>query len=156
LKTKTIADLLFARDILLDLATPGKYELFERIGEHMEWVHGIRQRDVFQALAEREHLGSTGMGQGIAIPHARIKELDRIRVTYVRLLPAIDFNAPDGKPVTDVLVILVPKQATDDHLQILSDTSQIFSDPRFRERLHRCKDSAEVKLLFDVWPETLS
>ncbi len=152
---KTIAELLFPKDILLDVAVVGKIELFERIGEHLEWVHGIPQRAVVQALAYREQIGSTALGQGIAIPHARMKELDRIQLAYLRLSPAIAFDAPDGKPVADVLVILVPKQATEEHLRILSDTSQMFSDPRFRERLHRCKDPLEVKQLFDVWPDTL-
>jgi PTS system nitrogen regulatory IIA component len=153
---KTIAELLFPKDILLDVAVPGKIELFERIGEHLEWVHAIPQRSVVQALAYREQIGSTALGQGIAIPHARMKELDRIQLAYLRLAPAIAFDAPDGKPVADVLVILVPKQASEEHLRILADTSQMFSDPRFRERLHRCHDPMEVKQLFDVWPDTLS
>lgn len=153
---KTIAELLQTKDILLDVEAPGKLELFERIGEHMEWVHGMAHKGVVQALAHREQIGSTALGAGIAVPHARVKDLDWIQLAYVRLAHPIDFGAPDGKPVSDVLVILVPKQATEEHLRILADTSEMFSDGRFRARLRRCKDRDEVKQLFDIWPETLS
>jgi PTS system nitrogen regulatory IIA component len=152
---KALAELLLPKDILLDVCIPGKSELLDKIGRHMEWVHGIPATSVIRSLEHRERIGSTALGQGIAIPHARIRELDRIQLAYLRLKLPIPFDAPDGKPISDVLVILVPRSATEEHLRILAETSQMFSDPRFREQLHRCTHPAEVKQLFDSWPETL-
>jgi PTS system nitrogen regulatory IIA component len=150
---KSIADLLTPQDIALDVVVSGKSELLDEIGQHMESVHGIPEGSVIRSLAHREQIGSTALGQGIAIPHARIKELDRIQLMYLRLRLPVPFNAPDGKPVADVLVILVPKLATQEHLQILAETSQMFSDHVFRERLHRCTNPVQVKQLFDCWPK---
>ena len=152
---KTLAQLLMPKDILLDVKVEGRPELFEKIGRHMEWVHGLPQLAVVASLAHREQIGSTAMGHGIAVPHARLKELERIQLAYLRLEPGIAFDAPDGAPVTDVLVILVPKMATEEHLQVLAQSSEMFANGRFREQLHRCRHPMEVKQLFDIWPRPL-
>jgi len=147
---RTLAEMLLPRDILLEVKAPGKFELLEQIGQHMEWVHGVSRDLVLRSLLHREHIGSTAMGQGVAIPHARIDNMDQIRIAYLHLGAAIDFDAPDGKPVEDVFVILVPKAASEVHLRILGEASQMFSDAQFREQLHRCTHPADVKLLFDT------
>ena len=149
---KTIADHLHAEDIVLDVDVATKSQLFEEIGLHMEGRHGIPQAWVVLSLSRREEVGSTGLGEGVAIPHARIKDLDRIRIAYFRLASPIPFAAPDGKPVSDILVLLVPKQATEEHLSILADATRMFSDASFRERLHLCEDSSAVLQLFATWP----
>lgn len=148
----TIADLLRTEDIILDMAVADKSQLFEEIGRHMERLHGMPQAWVVLSLSRREEAGSTGLGQGVAIPHARIKDLERIQVAYFRLATPIGFAAPDGQPVSDILVLLVPKQATEEHLCILADATQIFSDSRFRECLNMCKHAAAAKQLFASWP----
>jgi len=150
-----VANLLSPKDIILDLVVTGKSELLDEIGQHMEWAHGIPREPVVRGLAHRERIGSTALGQGIAIPHARITELDHIQLAYLRLKLPIPFDAPDGKLVSDVLVILVPKLATEEHLRILAETSQMFSDPHFRELLHLCAHPTEVKHLFTSWPKDL-
>ena len=152
---KTVAQLLMPKDILLDVSVSGKDDLLQKIGRHMEWVHGLAQATVVGARAHREQIGSTALGHGIAIPHARIPSLDRIQLAYLRLAPPIPFDAPDGLPVSDVLVILVPKMATEEHLRVLSESSEMFSHPRFREQLHRCLHAMEVKTLFEIWPKPL-
>jgi PTS system nitrogen regulatory IIA component len=125
-------------------------QLLGEIGQHMEWVHGMGRDLVLRSLLDREQTGSTALGQGVAIPHARIDTLDQIRIAYLRLKDAIAFDAPDGKPVRDVFVILVPKAATEAHLRILGDASQMFSDAAFREQLGACTHPADVKQLFDA------
>lgn len=152
---KTVAQLLMPKDILLDVRVSGKDDLLQKVGRHMEWVHGLPQQAVVVGLAHREQIGSTALGQGIAIPHARIKELDRIQLAFLRLAPPIPFDAPDGLPVRDVLVILVPKMATEEHLRVLAESSEMFSHPRFREQLGRCQHAAEVKTLFEIFPKPL-
>jgi PTS system nitrogen regulatory IIA component len=144
----TIADLLLPEDILLDVDVSGKQPLFEEIGRHMERVHAMPQAWVVSSLDRREKAGSTGVGEGVAIPHARVKNLDRILAAYMRLKTPIFFDAPDDRPVSDVLVLLVPQQAADEHLMILADAMQMFSSHRFRKRLHLCNNPQEVKRLF--------
>jgi PTS system nitrogen regulatory IIA component len=155
LPSQCLADLLAPQDIMLDVVVAGKSELLDEIGQHMESVHELPRESVVCSLAHREQIGSTALGQGIAIPHARIKELTQLQLMYLRLKLPIPFGAADGKPVVDVLVILAPKLATQEHLQILADTSELFSSTRFREQLHLCASAADVKQLFDSWPKAL-
>jgi len=125
----------------------------EEIGRHTERVHGLPHQSVVISLSYRERIGSTGLGEGVAIPHARIKDLDRIQLVYIRLKSPLPFDAPDGKPVLDILVVLIPKQATEEHLRILAEASQMFSDRHFRKQLHLCTNPLEVKRLFSAWPK---
>ena len=148
---KNIAALLSTGDILLDMDVASKSQLIDEIGRHMERAHTLPQQSVARSLSFREQIGSTGLGQGVAIPHARIKDLDRILVGYVRLKSPISFEAPDGKPVSDILVLLVPMQATEEHLRILAEATQMLSDQRFLERLHLCTGPREVKRLLGAW-----
>lgn len=149
----TIAKLLLLDDIRLDVAVSGKDELLEEIGKHMERHHGLPRYDVVMGLSRREQAGSTGLGQGVAIPHSRAKGLEEIIVAYLRLKPSIPFDAPDRRPVSDVLVLLVPKLATEEHLRILAEAAQMFSDVRFRDRLHASAGPLDVSRTFADWPE---
>ena len=149
---KSIADRLAERDIILDLDVADKDRLFAEIGRHMEAAHGMPQAWVVLSLSRRELVGSTALGEGVAIPHARIKDLFRIQLAYVRLKSPIPFGAPDGQPVSDILVLLVPKQATEEHLAILAEATRLFSNVSFRERLDQCGQPAAVKQLFADWP----
>ena len=155
----TLAKLLQPEDILLDLAVTNRSELFETVGCHMERLHALAPGWVAIALAHRERVGSTALGQGVAIPHARMKDLDHIQLAYVRPRHPLWFDAPDDRPVADFLIILVPKEASAEHLQILAEASQMFSSLDFRQRLHGCTRPEQVKLVFDGWAqiaETLS
>ena len=147
-----IADLLCPEDILLNVDIQDRSQLFAKVGRHMQLEHALSQEWVAGGLARREQIGSTGLGEGVAIPHARVKDLDRIRLAYLRLKAPISFDAPDGKPVSDVLALLVPKQATEEHLQILAEAAHMLSERRFREQLHLCGNAGEVKQLFGTWP----
>ena len=147
----TIAKLLSSKDIRLDIEASSRDHLLQEIARHMEREHGMPQDWVFQSLSRREKVGSTALGEGVAIPHARIKDLQRILLAYIRLRQPIPFDAPDGKPVSDILVILVPKEATEEHLRILSEVTQMFSDPQFRQQLRNCSEAGETKRLFDDW-----
>lgn len=147
----TIAKLLSSKDIRLDIEASSRDRLLQEIARHMEREHGMPQDWVFQSLSRREKVGSTAIGEGVAIPHARIKNLQRIQLAYIRLSQPIPFDAPDGKPVSDILVILVPKEATEEHLRILSEVTQMFSEPQFRQQLRNCSEAAETKRLFDDW-----
>src|SRR6267154_6653630 len=123
-----IADLLPESNIVLDVEATSKKRLFEQIGQLFENHAQISRSVVFDSLTARERLGSTGLGQGIAIPHGRIKGLKQALGAFIRPQQPIPFDAPDGRPVSQVFVLLVPKHATEEHLQLLSELAQMFSD----------------------------
>jgi PTS system nitrogen regulatory IIA component len=149
-----IASLLQADRIVLDLDVGSKARLFDAVGALFERDAGLQGSAVSASLAAREKLGSTGLGQGIAIPHGRIRGLTSAIGGFVRLAHGIEFEAPDGKPVTQVFVLLVPEQATDQHLQLLSELAQMFSERGFRERLARAADTDALEQVFADWQPT--
>jgi PTS system nitrogen regulatory IIA component len=136
---------------MLDLEVASKKRVFEQAGLLFENNNQIARSQVFDSLFAREKLGSTGLGQGIAIPHGRIKGLKEAVGAMVRLRQAIAFDAPDGQPVNLVFVLLVPEKATDLHLQILSELAQMFSDRALREKLLIATNPAEVHRLVADW-----
>jgi PTS system nitrogen regulatory IIA component len=146
-----IAALLPAANIIVDLDVPTKAQLFAAIGEMFERNAGLSHQGVAASLAAREKLGSTGLGQGIAIPHGRIHGLHDAQGAFARLRKPVPFDAPDGKPVDQLFVLLVPEHATDQHLQLLSELAQMFSDRGFRDRLAHAPDAAAVAEVFRNW-----
>lgn len=146
--TNVLAGILHRDDILLDLDVISKRRLFEEVGSFFHDRHALSKAQVEDSLGKRENLGSTGLGQGVAIPHARIRNLDRAIGAFVRTRSPISFDAPDGKPVSEIFVLLVPEKATEMHLQILAAVAQTFGDRIFREKLRMCVTASEVYQLF--------
>ncbi|MGH8689075.1 MAG: PTS IIA-like nitrogen regulatory protein PtsN [Burkholderiales bacterium] len=146
-----VAKLLPPANVLLDLQISSKKRLFEQVGLVFENNHGIGRSLVFDSLFARERLGSTGLGQGVAIPHGRIKGLKDALGAFVRLAQPVLFDAPDGKPVQLLFVLLVPEQATEKHLQILSELAQMFSDRALREAMAAAADAAALHQLIAAW-----
>ena len=146
-----IAKLLPLANVLLDPESGSKKRVFERVGLLFENNHSIARALVFDSLFAREKLGSTGLGQGVAIPHGRIKGLKEAIGALVRMSTPIPFDAPDGRPVNLIFVLLVPERATDVHLQILSELAQMFSDPAFREQLASAATAADAHRLITEW-----
>ena len=146
-----IAELLPVANIVLDLDAETKTRLFDAVGALFERTSALSRSVVTASLAARERLGSTGLGQGIAIPHGRIKGLAKATGAFVRLRAPIPFDAPDGKPVGQVFVLLVPEHATEAHLQLLSELAQMFSERTFRDRLGSASDPADLAQLFAAW-----
>ena len=143
-----LAKLLPADNILLDLEAGSKKRVFEQAGLLFENNNGIARATVFDSLFAREKLGSTGLGQGVAIPHGRIKGLKDARGAFLRLATPVPFDSPDSKPVSLLFVLLVPEQATEQHLQILSELAQRFSDRSFRDAISAAADAAAAQALF--------
>ncbi|HTQ78098.1 MAG TPA: PTS IIA-like nitrogen regulatory protein PtsN [Burkholderiales bacterium] len=146
-----VAKLLPLSHVLPDLAASSKKRLFEQVGLLFENHNGIARGAVFESLFARERLGSTGLGQGIAMPHGRIKGLKEALGAFVRLAQPVPFDAPDGKPVGLVFVLLVPEHATEKHLEILSELAQMFSDRTLRESLTAAADAAALHQLIAAW-----
>ena len=146
-----ISRLLPGSNVILDLDVASKKRVFEQVGLLFENNNQIARSQVFDSLFAREKLGSTGLGQGIAIPHGRIKGLKEAIGALVRLRQAIAFDAPDGQPVNLIFVLLVPEKATDLHLQILSELAQMFSDKSLRDKLLTGTTAEEVHALIRDW-----
>jgi PTS system nitrogen regulatory IIA component len=91
------------------------------------------------------------LGQGIAIPHGRLKGLKSAVGCFIRLAQPVPFDAPDGKPVNLMFVLLVPEAATEHHLQLLSELAQMFSDREFRDQVATATDPAAVHQIFSSW-----
>lgn len=146
-----ISKILPVANVFLDLDVGSKKRVFEHVGILFENSHGIARSVIFDSLFAREKLGSTGLGQGVAIPHGRIKGLKEAVGAFVRLSEPIQFDAPDSKPVSLIFVLLVPANATDLHLQILSELAQLFSDKQLREELLALADATAVWERISNW-----
>jgi PTS system nitrogen regulatory IIA component len=144
----TIASLLRPPNITLDLKVAGKPDLFAQLARQAAPLTGASEHTIVDSLRARESAGSTGLGMGVAIPHGRIKGLREASVLFTRLQPAIDFGAPDAKPVSLVFTLLVPAHADELHLQLLGELAQHLGAAAFRERLSGAGDAAAVIAAF--------
>ena len=108
---------------------------------------------VLSSLIAREKLGCTGLGQGIAIPHCRVENCTHALGTLVTLEDAIDYDAPDSKPVDILFVLLVPEEAQQQHLDILAGLAGLFNDPEFCEHIRAIRDSASLYAAVTNWPQ---
>ena len=143
-----LSNLLTPALVLLDLEAGSKKRVFEQAGILFESHLGVARSVIFDSLFAREKLGSTGIGQGIAIPHGRIKGLKQAAGAFIRLAAPVPFDSPDGRPVSLLFVLLVPEQATEEHLQILSELAQRFAERSFREALAAAADAPAIVGLF--------
>jgi len=146
-----ISKILTPECVLLDSESASKKRVFERVGLLFENTQHIARSQVFDSLFAREKLGSTGLGQGVAIPHGRVKGLREAVAAFVKMQNPIPFDAPDGLPVNFIFVLLVPERATDMHLQLLGELAQMFSDQSFRDQLQSTDDPAAIHKLFADW-----
>ena len=146
-----ISKILPADNVLFDKESTSKKRVFERVGLLFENSNGIARAEVFESLFAREKLGSTGLGQGVAIPHGRVKGLRDAVAAFIKTDAPIPFDAPDGLPVNLIFVLLVPERATDLHLQLLGELAQMFSTPSFRETLLNNTDPIVIHQIFADW-----
>jgi PTS system nitrogen regulatory IIA component len=138
--------------IRLGLAAVSKNQILDEAGRLFAPFEHLAAPHIAASLVARERLGSTGLGHGVAIPHARLKEVRQSVAAFIRPSLATDFDSPDGKPVSEVLVVLVPEQASEDHLQLLAEAAALFGDRRFREHLRNQDTAAGVYQAFADWP----
>jgi len=142
--SQVIARLLPESNIALDLDLASKRRVFDEAGMIFQNFQGIARATVFDSLFARERLCSTGLGQGVAIPHGRIAKLAAPIGAFLRLKEAIPFEAPDGRPVNLLFFVLMPEKDTNSHLQILASLAEIFADVEARQRLIDLPDAHSV------------
>ena len=141
-----IADFLSEDMVLLDLIADNKRNLLQKVAEIMAPKSGIDKNSIFEAILERESLGSTGYGNGIAFPHARIEGLDHIVTALVRLDKPIDFDSLDGKPVDLLAFMISPENSGEDHLKTLAAFSHTLKNEQSRQRIRGAKTAHEIYL----------
>ena len=149
-----ITQLLPLENIILDLDASSKKRVFEHVGLLFENYLGIARSAVFDSLFAREKLGSTGLGQGVAIPHGRIKGLKAPMAAVFQLERPIGFDAPDEQPVVLLIFLLVPEAATQKHLEILSEIAELLSDSVLREKIKACTNADELHAMIAGWQST--
>ena len=143
-----VGRLLSPDNIAIGLDVRDKRRALEEAALMAERCYNIDHAPTLRALWRREQIGSTGLGYGIAIPHARIIGLREPIVLLLRTKRPIVFGAPDHKPVSILFVILVPEHANAEHLQILAGVSEMFSDEHFRSRLSAANEPDAIQRLF--------
>jgi PTS system nitrogen regulatory IIA component len=135
-----LGDLLKPEGVFASLRVKNKKQALQELAVRAARITGLDERQIFDALLQRERLGSTGVGRGIAIPHARIAGLARIAAVFAQLDEPIDFDALDGEPVDLVFVLLAPEHAGADHLKALARISRVLRDPQTLEKLRAARD----------------
>jgi PTS system nitrogen regulatory IIA component len=139
-----VQTLLTRERVSLRLAATSKKRLFEHVGRLLHEGTAIVAAQASEALTERERLGSTGIGAGVALPHGRVQGLPAALGAFCTLARALDYDAIDHKPVTMVFALLVPAEASDEHLKILAELAGLFGNKAWRERLAGARTPEEL------------
>lgn len=138
-----IVDILSKESVICDLSSDSKKRLLEDLAVLAEKGTGIDSRVILDALVERERLGTTGVGAGVALPHTRLIGIDKIFCAFVRTNP-VDFEAVDGKLVDLVFLLLVPEESGADHLKALARLSRLLRDESVTEKLRKAKTNEDI------------
>ena len=137
----TLQEIIAARDVLPNLKVQSKKQLLQELAQAAAHSIAADHRTIFETLLQREKLGSTGLGQGIAIPHGKLPAITRVHGVFARLATPIDFDAIDGQPVDLVFLLLAPEHAGADHLKALARISRFLRDPIHVAKLRGTSDA---------------
>lgn len=148
-----IHDILHPDALAPNQRATSKKQLFQEIAARAGDVYGVEQRAAFEALLDRERLGSTALNRGVAAPHARLPGLEAIRGVFLRLDRGIEFDAQDGEPVDLVFALFAPEEAGADHLRALARVSRSLRDPAVCAKL---RAEGDPSALFAILTETIS
>jgi PTS system nitrogen regulatory IIA component len=139
-----LSDFISSDSVVSSLKVKSKKQLLQDLSARVARLTGLPERDIFDVLLQRERLGSTGLGRGIAIPHGKIQGLKRIVGIFARLAEPVDFDAVDGQKVDIVFLLLAPQGAGADHLKALARISRLLREGSAVEKLRACKDAAAL------------
>lgn len=143
-----ITELLNPETIAADLQAKGKSEvLSELVNAIMKVQDGLDREEIIKVLLEREKLGSTGIGDGVAIPHGKLKGLKNLSIGFGRSRKGVEFDSMDGKPVNLFFLLVAPEESVGVHLKILARISKLLKSQKVRQRL--C-DAADAKAVYDI------
>ncbi len=139
-----LQDILDAEAITVDLRATNRKGVLQDLSQIMTDKTTLTEREIFDTLLQREKLGSTGIGHGVAIPHGKFAELEHIVCWFARLSNPIDFEAPDNQPVDLVFVLLAPETAGADHLKALASVARTFRQAATISALHNAGNANEI------------
>jgi len=139
-----LLDFLSPDAVVPALRANSKKQVLQELSAHAAKLTGLDERTVFEALLQRERLGSTGIGDGLAIPHGKLPNLDRLFGLVARLDKPIDFEALDGQPVDILFLLLAPEGAGADHLKALARVARVLREPGILERIRATRDAAAL------------
>jgi nitrogen PTS system EIIA component len=139
-----LGDLITPEGVIASLKAKNKKQALQELAQKAAELTKLDARQVFETLLQRERLGSTGVGRGIAIPHGRIEGLSQIVSVFARLDEPIPFDALDDEPVGLLFLLLAPEQAGADHLKALARISRLLRDPQTIENLKASRDRASL------------
>jgi len=140
-----ISALLSPQKIFIDTAVSSKKKLLELIADIAADQTQLSESIIYTNLLNRERLGSTGLGQGFAVPHARLPDLEKTVGCFFRLKQPVNFESPDNRPVDLVFTIIIPQEATEEHLLILSSLARIFSDADICQAIREATSKEEIQ-----------
>lgn len=140
-----LGDLLAPDGVIVPMEATCKKQALQELSQAAAKLTGLPPRDIFDTLLQRERLGSTGLGRGIAIPHVKSRELQDIVCLFGRLEKPIDFDAHDGQPVDLIFLLLAPEHASGDHLKALARISRLVREPANLELLRKAPDVGSVR-----------
>src|SRR5438132_13108956 len=139
-----LSDLISVSAIMPALKANSKKQLLQLLSERAAAISGIPEREVFDTILQRERLGSTGVGNGIAIPHGKLAGVKRIAGVFARLEIPVDFEALDDQPVDLVFLLLAPEGAGADHLKALSRIARLLRDQDVAKKLRASRDAQAI------------
>jgi nitrogen PTS system EIIA component len=139
-----LGDLVTRDAVIASLQASSKKQVLLELAQKAGLHTGLDQREIFEALLQRERLGSTGFGRGVAIPHVKLRNLERTVCLFARLQPSVDYEALDGEPVDLIFLLLSPEHASGDHLKTLARISRLVREPKTIERLRNARDAAAI------------
>ena len=139
-----IHDFLNKEAVLVDLKSQNKQGILKELAEPVARFSGIDHNDILKVLMEREHLGSTGIGNGIGIPHGKLKALKSMVLAFGLSRKGVDFESMDGRPAHIFFLLVTPENSAGLHLKLLAHISRILKDDSFRKRLMNVSESDEV------------
>ncbi|MDP6344329.1 MAG: PTS IIA-like nitrogen regulatory protein PtsN [Alphaproteobacteria bacterium] len=145
-----MAELLVQEGVVANLKASSKKQALQELSQQAAELTGLPDRTIFDVLLQREKLGTTGIGRGIAIPHGKLNQLERLHGVFARLPKAIDFDAIDSQPVDLIFLLLAPESAGADHLKALARISRLLRDDSVCAKLRGSEDPAAIYALLTV------
>ena len=139
-----IHEILTPESVLTSVRATSKKQALQELAKHASQLTGLHNRAIFDVLLERERLGTTGVGRGIAIPHGKMAELDRLHGIFAVLEQPIAFDAVDDQPVDLIFLLLAPESAGADHLKALARVSRLLRDSSFCDQLREAANKGEL------------
>ena len=148
----SLSQLIKPEGVLPALRVNGKKQSLQEMSDRAALVSGLSAREIFDALLQRERLGSTGVGDGVAIPHGKLPKCEHIFAVFARLERPIDFDAPDGQPVDLVFMLIAPESAGADHLKALAMSARLLRNPAIAAQLRATRDPTALYALLTMAP----